>query len=61
MVRGLHIFRDHFSAFQEHYVLIGGAAEDVLLSEAGLQARATKDLDVVLLVEAVDGGFGEVF
>ncbi|MDO8986948.1 MAG: hypothetical protein Q7V14_01845 [Coriobacteriia bacterium] len=61
MVRGLHIFRDHFSAFQEHYVLFGGAVVDVLLSEAGLPARATKDLDVVLLVEAVDGGFGEVF
>lgn len=61
MVRGLHIFRDHFSAFQEHYVLIGGAAVDVLLSEVGLPARATKDLDVVLLVEAVDGEFGEVF
>ena len=61
MVRGLHIFRDHFSAFQDHYVLIGGAAVDVLLSEAGLPARATKDLDVVLLVEAVDGEFGEVF
>lgn len=61
MVRGLNIFRDHFSAFQEHYVLIGGAAVDVLLSEVGLPARATKDLDVVLLVEAVDGEFGEVF
>lgn len=39
MVRGLHIFRDHFSAFREHYVLIGGAAVDVLLSEVGYPVK----------------------
>lgn len=61
MVRGLSKFREHFSDYQEHYVLIGGSACDVQFEEAGLGFRATKDLDIVLCVEVINEDFAEAF
>lgn len=56
-MRGLDRFREHFAAWEGRYVLIGGSAVDVLMDEAGLPFRATKDLDIVLVAEALDAGF----
>jgi hypothetical protein len=61
MVRGLDIFREQFRAYAGQYVLIGGAACDLLMEEAGLEFRATKDLDIVLCVEALDASFVRAF
>jgi hypothetical protein len=61
MVRGLELFRDHFMAYAETYVLIGGAACEVLLDRAGLPFRVTRDLDIVLCVESLDADFGNAF
>jgi hypothetical protein len=57
MVRGLAKFREQFRAHARQYVLIGGTACDLLMEEAGLEFRATKDLDIVLSVEALDPAF----
>ena len=54
MVRGLDLFREHFAAFKDRYVLIGGTASFLALEEAGIEFRATKDLDIVLCIEAFD-------
>lgn len=61
MVVGLDKFRAHFSGYGDQYVLIGGTATFLVLDEMGLEARATKDLDIVLCVEALDKGFAEAF
>lgn len=61
MVRGLDIFRDHFRPYVGQYVLIGGTACDLLMEAAGLPFRATKDLDIVLYVEALDRAFVRAF
>ena len=61
MVRGLDIFRERFRGYSDRYMLIGGAACDLAMREAGLEFRATKDLDIVLCVEALDAAFVEVF
>jgi hypothetical protein len=58
---GIDAFKAHFAGFSHHYVLIGGAACDVIMDEAGLAFRATKDLDIVILVEALDASFGAHF
>jgi hypothetical protein len=42
-------------------VLIGGAACDIVMTAAGLAFRATKDLDIVLYVEALDAEFIRTF
>lgn len=61
MVTGLDRFRAHFSDHEHQYVLIGGAACELIMEEAGLDFRATKDLDIVLIVEALDPAFSETF
>lgn len=61
MVRGLDVFRGWFAEYADQYVLIGGTAASLTMEEAGLAFRATKDLDIVLHVEALTPAFGEVF
>ena len=61
MVKGLDLFREHFSGFADRYMLIGGAACDLIMSNVGLPFRVTKDLDIVLCVEALDVAFAEAF
>lgn len=57
MVKGIDIFRDRFRDYEGAFVLIGGAACDAWFTGQGLAFRATKDLDIVLLIEMVDPSF----
>ena len=61
MAAGMDVFRSHFSAYQDQYVLIGGMACDLLLNEAGERFRPTRDVDMVLIVEALTSEFAEAF
>lgn len=61
MVRGLEIFRTHFAGHADQYVLIGGTAATLAMERTGLEFRATKDLDIVLHIEALRPEFGAVF
>jgi len=61
MVRGLDIFRSWFRGYADQYILIGGTAATLAMEEAGLEFRATKDLDIVLHVEALTPEFGMAF
>ena len=61
MVRGIDSFREWFHGCEEQYTVIGGTACDLLMTEEGLNFRATKDIDLVLIVEAVDAAFGKRF
>ena len=61
MVKGIDQFRAHFEDFNDRYVLIGGAACFLVLDEAGLEFRATKDLDIVLRLEALDAKCARAF
>ena len=59
MVKGLDVFRARFSNYSDRYVLIGGTACDIALGAAGIAYRGTKDLDIVLCIEALDKAFCE--
>ena len=61
MVKGVAIFKEHFRDSSDRYVLIGGTACDLAMTEAGLEFRATKDLDIVLCLEALDTDFARAF
>lgn len=61
MVKGLDTFREYFKDFEEQYVLIGGTACDILFASNEGQFRATRDLDMVLIVEALTQEFGDKF
>ena len=61
MIRGLDRFREHFAEFRKAFVLVGGVACHEWLGTVGLEFRATKDMDVVLIVEALDQAFVKRF
>ena len=61
MVRGIDSFRDWFQGYEDQYAIIGGTACDLLMTDEGLDFRATKDIDLVLIVESVDAAFGRRF
>lgn len=61
MVKGIDVFREHFARHADQFVLIGGTAATLAMEHAGLEFRATKDLDIVLHIEALNVEFGEVF
>lgn len=50
-VYGLGRFGEYMAGLEEHYAVIGGTACDILLNASDLPFRATKDIDVVLMVE----------
>ncbi len=51
MVIGIDIFRDRFRQFTGDLTLIGGAACDEWFTAQGLEFRATRDLDIVVMLE----------
>ena len=61
MLSGLDSFRRWFEGCEEQYVIIGGTACDLLFSGFNMEFRATKDIDMVLIVESMTPGFGERF
>lgn len=61
MVKGLDVFHDYFHEYTDQYVLIGGAACSISFEEQDTAFRATKDLDMVLIVEALTPAFGKRF
>ena len=50
-VYGLERFGEYMAGLEERYAVIGGTACDMLLNASDLPFRATKDIDVVLMVE----------
>ncbi len=60
-ISGLENFRNWFVDYGDQYVIIGGTACDLLMNQAGLEFRVTKDIDMVLLVEKLKPSFGQRF
>ena len=61
MVSGIESFKEKFSKYEDCYTIIGGAACEILMSEAGTEFRATKDVDMILLLEDRYQEFAAVF
>jgi hypothetical protein len=61
LVRGLDIFKKYFEQYPDNYVIIGGTACDIIIDEAGFTPRATKDIDIILIVEALSPEFAQQF
>ncbi len=61
MVEGFESFREKFREYGDCYTIIGGTACDILMSEANLDFRRTKDLDIILILEEKGTEFGTAF
>lgn len=59
MVKGLNTFCKYFEDYKEQYVLIGGTACDIVFESNEANFRATRDLDIVLIIEALTPEFGK--
>ena len=54
----LQSFKEWFRGYEDNFIVIGGAACSLILDEHGAEFRATKDVDVVLFIEALSVDFG---
>lgn len=61
MIQGLDTFKTFFNGYEDRYTLIGGVACYLSMEDAGLDFRATKDLDIVLCAETLDAEFAQRF
>ncbi len=61
MVVGMELFREKFKGFEDCYTVIGGAACDILMSEADIDFRLTKDIDMILILEDRKEAFSKTF
>ena len=61
MVNGIAKFKEYFKGFENQYVIIGGTACDIIMENEELPFRATKDIDIVLIVESITAEFGRRF
>jgi hypothetical protein len=49
VVQGIAKFREYFKEDKENYVIIGGLATALIVGDLGFIARATKDIDLVVI------------
>ena len=61
MVRGLEKFKEYFAGYERNYIIIDGAACDILEENAGQQPRATNDIDILLNIESLTSDFVKRF
>ena len=50
-MEGLVKFREAFAEYSENYVVIGGAACDITMTNTVVRPRATHDIDMIVIVE----------
>ena len=50
-MQGLEKFKEYMSGFRSHYVVIGGLATVLTLEDRNLPARATKDVDMIIICQ----------
>ncbi|MCT4580046.1 MAG: hypothetical protein N4A35_01400 [Flavobacteriales bacterium] len=60
-MKGIEIFKEHFKDFRDNYIVIGGAACEDVIAGQGLRYRSTKDIDMILIIEALNDQYIEQF
>ena len=58
---GLEKFREAFADYTENYVIIGGTACELNMADTVVRARATHDIDMVIIVENMTEAFARRF
>ena len=60
-MEGLVKFREAFAEYSENYVVIGGAACDITMTNTVVRPRATHDIDMIIIVENMTEAFANRF
>jgi len=61
IISRMQSFKDWFRGYEDNFVIIGGTACSLIMSEEEVEFRLTKDIDMVLLVETLNAAFGRHF
>ena len=61
MINGFPRFKENFQDFENQYVIIGGTACELIMENEELPFRATKDIDIVSIIESITEEFGRKF
>jgi hypothetical protein len=51
MIQGITNFTEYFKEYENDYVVIGGLATAMVMNDLGFTARATKDIDLVVIAK----------
>ena len=49
-MEGINKFKEAFADFTDNYVIIGGSACEITMAGTEVKARATHDIDMILVV-----------
>jgi hypothetical protein len=60
-MEGLDKFREAFADFADNYVIIGGTACDITMTNTVMRPRATHDIDMIVIVENMTTAYAERF
>lgn len=61
MVNGLDIFAEKLKAYPDNFIIVGGTACSLEMNDAGINFRATNDIDMIVIVEDLSADFGKAF
>ena len=61
IVNGMDKFVEYFKDYTDNYIIVGGTALNLLLSQVSLKTRSTKDIDMILISENLNNEFGRIF
>lgn len=56
-----NVFASHFKDFQDNYVIIGGTACEIVMTDLGFSFRSTADIDMIIVAEELSIEFGKAF
>lgn len=57
MVKGLETFRKAMQPYKKHFVIIGGTACDIRLTDTIMIPRATDDIDIIVVIDRLTDDF----
>lgn len=61
MVNGLDVFAEKLKAYSDNFIIVGGTACSLEMNDAGINFRATNDIDMIVIVEDLSANFGKAF
>jgi hypothetical protein len=60
-MEGLDKFREAFADFTDNYVIIGGTACGITMTNTAMRPRSTHDIDMIVIVEKMTSAYAERF
>ena len=60
-VNGLDLFAEKFKDYTDNFIIVGGTACSLAMTDVGIDFRATNDIDMIVIVEELSIAFGKQF